>query len=62
MTLNARHVATAVLEGAELDALLAKLAKLNEAQYQAARPANLTALREDIASQIVELGGYTLPV
>ena len=56
VTQNARHVATAVLEGAELDALLAKLAKLD-----GSRPANLTALREDIASQIVEQGGWGLP-
>jgi alkylation response protein AidB-like acyl-CoA dehydrogenase len=57
VTLNARHVASAVYEGEELDTLLAKLAKLDGA----ARPANLTALREDVASQIVELGGYVLP-
>ena len=57
VTLNARHVASAVLDGAELDALLGKLAKLDGA----ARPQNLTTLREDVAAQVVELGGYVLP-
>ena len=56
VTMNARHVASATLEGSDLETLLGKLAKLD-----GARPVNLAALREDVAAQIVELGGYQLP-
>ena len=57
VSLNARHVAAATLEGADLEALLGKLTKLDPA----AKPVNLTKLREDVASQIIDLGGYVLP-
>jgi alkylation response protein AidB-like acyl-CoA dehydrogenase len=53
---EARHVAGATLEGAELEALVAKVAKLDPATIP-----NLPALREAVTAQVVERNGLVLP-
>ncbi len=51
-----RHVAGATVEGAELEGLVAKLAKLDPPVVP-----NLPALREAVAAQVVEANGLVLP-